>query len=713
MTSSPRSSATCSRRSAKPSGRSRERSPCRAPSPASILKASRPTTAKASSRPSRTRARIANARLVFFAGKGGVGKTTCASAFAVSRRRGERVLLVSTDPAHSLGDALGVRLSATPRTVARNLDALELDAQRAFRRWLIANRRPLGEVLEHGTWLDREDVDALLDLSIPGVDELAGILQIARLAEPEPSASEDRTRVDALRGRNDRDGRDSLRPLRASRSYDLIVVDTAPTGHTLRLLAAPETVAAVADALDALQEHHRAIRDQLARIGRPEASDRLIALLAAQARAAARRLQDPKRAEFRWVTLPEELARAECADGIVALEAGGIRVAEIVVNRVLPDVGRCPLCDRRRADERRIIAAIRRQLGPGRRVSLVAASVREPLGRRALAALAPVMADGSGLMPRGGRRMEGRASRSISHRPYAISHQPSAIDAVRNASLLFFGGKGGVGKTTVSASVALRLAASDPGKRVLLLSTDPAHSLGDVLHAAVGDAARPIAGGPGNLLVRELDAPRALASRRAALEAALDEIAAAVGAGAATASGASASGLLSLAPPGIDELFGVLSVVEARAAFDVIVVDMAPTGHALRLLEMPDTTRQWIQVLLRVLLKYKALVRPGRLAAELVELSKSIRDLQMLLRDPARTRFIVVTRAAGVPRAETSRLVAELRRLQLDAPALVVNALTLDPGRCPWCRATAAVERRELDALSRLCRRRCAMIRTP
>ena len=84
---------------------------------------------------------------------------------------------------------------------------------------------------------------------------------------------------------------------------------------------------------------------------------------------------------------------------------------------------------------------------------------------------------------------------------------------------------------------------------------------------------------------------------------------------------------MDLAPPGIDELFGMLSVVDARAAYDVIVVDTAPTGHALRLLEMPEAAREWMQVLLRVLLKYRALVRPGQLAAELVEVSKSIRAL--------------------------------------------------------------------------------------
>jgi arsenite-transporting ATPase len=292
--------------------------------------------------------------------------------------------------------------------------------------------------------------------------------------------------------------------------------------------------------------------------------------------------------------------------------------------------------------------------------------------------------------------------------------------------LLFFGGKGGVGKTTVAAAAALRLAQADPDRRVLLLSTDPAHSLADVFGSPVGDAAHAIPGGPPNLVVRELDASAALAARRAQFEAALDEIVSAFGASGVDAAlaesaprglsvrvpAAQATGeLMNLAPPGIDELFGIISVVDARAAFDVIVVDTAPTGHALRLLEMPDAAREWMQVLLRVLLKYKTLVRPGQLAAELVDTSKSIRDLQALLRDASRTRFIVVTRAAEVPRRETERLLARLRRLKLSTPAIVVNALTMLPGRCARCRATAAAERRELAALRRP--RGCVIIRTP
>jgi arsenite-transporting ATPase len=260
--------------------------------------------------------------------------------------------------------------------------------------------------------------------------------------------------------------------------------------------------------------------------------------------------------------------------------------------------------------------------------------------------------------------------------------------------------------------VALRLARADRHRRVLLLSTDPAHSLADVFRTKVGDSARAIPGGPPNLAVRELDAAHALEMRRTQFEGALDEIAAAVGVGGGSAA-MGTSELMRLAPPGIDELFGVLGVVDARADYDVIIVDMAPTGHALRLLEMPQAAREWMQVLLRVLLKYRSLVRPGQLAAELVEVSRSIRELIAMLRDRKTTRFIAVTRAAELPRRETARLLARLRRLHLAVPAIVVNALTLAPGRCVRCRAVAAAERRELASLRQVCGRRCAIIQTP
>src|SRR5439155_26545469 len=107
---------------------------------------------------------------------------------------------------------------------------------------------------------------------------------------------------------------------------------------------------------------------------------------------------------------------------------------------------------------------------------------------------------------------------------------PESLAAFRDVRLLFFGGKGGVGKTTVAATVALRLARDEPRRAVLLLSTDPAHSLGDVFGQRIGDEPVCVRGGPRNLRVRELDAAAALASRRTGLEAALNEIGAVLGA---------------------------------------------------------------------------------------------------------------------------------------------------------------------------------------
>ena len=643
-----------------------------------------------------------------FAGKGGVGKTTCAAATAVAATAaGRRILAVSTDPAHSLGDVLDVPLASRPRRVrlARSrggtLHAAEIDARRAFARWLNAHRLALGDILERGTWLDREDVNALLSLSIPGIDELVGLIEIVRLSR--------------------------------AGEYDEVIVDTAPTGHTARLIAAPETVAGLAHVLDALHEEHRLIRDQLARVGRPEAADRLIELLARQASETAALLRDPRRAAFHWVTLPEEMSLAETGDGIATLERSGIRVGSVIANRVIPRGAPCPICDRRRLGERRVIDLIGRRFGAGRTVYIVPAEVAEPRGVEALRRI------GAGLSPdlirSGLQRSGGRTGQEVWGGPYQVRRglkarqatgsafsvpgtgpttPPESMEVFLNVKLLFFGGKGGVGKTTSAAAVALRLARHEPGRAVLLLSTDPAHSLGDVFGERVGDRPARVRRGPRNLYVRELDAAAALASRRGAIEAALSEIGAAFGAPelSSLAGGRGAAELMELAPPGIDELFGLLSVVEARHDYPLIVMDTAPTGHALRLLEMPDAARDWVQVLLRVLLKYRSLVRPGQLAAELVDLSRSIRGLQELLRNPRDTRFVVVTRAAAVPRIETGRLLARLRRLRLSAPAVVVNAMTLGPGRCPRCRAIAAAERRELELL-RARRRQCAIIQTP
>ena len=627
----------------------------------------------------------------FFGGKGGVGKTTTAAATALSAaERGRRVLLVSTDPAHSLGDALDRRLSARPARIASRrgaLAAVELDADRALERWLAARRRPLRTIAARGTYLDEDDVDRLLALSLPGVDELIGLVELHRLATSAPR--------------------------------DLVVVDTAPTGHTLRLLAMPETLARIAGVLADMLAKHQFLAESLAGAHRRDAADVLVTEIESQARSLHALLRDPGRCRFTWVVLPEPMALEEARDGIAALEAEGITVDEIVVNRVTPAGARCALCAARTASEQSIIARLP-ALFPQRRLALLPALDREPRGVAALRRIGATLA----------RRPRRHVTTSRAPRRAVASagrprHGATAwLDGLAppGTRVLALTGKGGVGKTSAAAALAVGLAERGADARVLALSTDPAHSLGDALGMTLGDDERPIPGVSG-LFARELDAATAFAVRRERYRASVDEVFDALLRGSrfdVAYDRDVVRELIDLAPPGLDELFGVLSLVDAvlgRAgpAYDVVVLDTAPTGHALRLLALPDAALEWVHALLSILLKYRAVVGLGELASDLLDIARDLRELRILLRDPARTKVVAVTRPAALPRLETVRLVRGLRRLGIGLAALLVNTVT--PPDCERCRRAAAVESREIAALVAAVRsaagRRYAMISAP
>jgi arsenite-transporting ATPase len=244
---------------------------------------------------------------------------------------------------------------------------------------------------------------------------------------------------------------------------------------------------------------------------------------------------------------------------------------------------------------------------------------------------------------------------------------------------------------------------------VLALSTDPAHSLGDVLGVRLGDDITHPTGAPSALGAREIDARGLMAARRRRY---LDAVAEVFDALRGDSSFDPAfdrtvvEDLIDLAPPGIDELFGLLEVVDAlEGSYDTVVVDNAPTGHALRLLEMPAAALEWVHAFMEILLKYRKVIGLGDLGADLVALARDLRHLQALLRDPGRTRAVVVTRAAALPRLETGRLVKALGRLGIPVGAVVVNALTSMRGRaaeplCSRCRRAAREEQGIVSALA-------------
>ena len=177
--------------------------------------------------------------------------------------------------------------------------------------------------------------------------------------------------------------------------------------------------------------------------------------------------------------------------------------------------------------------------------------------------------------------------------------------------------------------------------------------------------------------------------------------------------------LLELAPPGVDELVAIMEVTERlvsdnESPCDLIVMDTAPTGHALRLLEMPSLVHDWVKALMGILLKYQTVTGLGDLGAGLLRLSRGLGQMRKLLQDPKAARFIVVTRPAALPRSESTRLLGSLRKLSVSVSSVMVNAV--GQGTCCRCKAVAVRERREIAALAKVVHRhspRAAVVVAP
>ena len=605
-----------------------------------------------------------------------MGKTTCAAAFAVTcARAGQRTLLLSTDPAPSAGDALNQRLGAVPRRVkgVAKLRAAEVNASKVLARWLDTRRTTLETIALRGTFLDQDDVSALLGLSLPGIDEIAALMEISRIGQ--------------------------------SGAYDTVVVDTAPTGHTLRMLAMPALLSALAVVFDRMHRKHRAIVEALSGRWTPDVADRLIASIALEGRELSTMLADRRRAVMNWVTLPEPMAVAESMDALQELRRLGVHVDAVVVNRLTPTPDRpCRWCAARRAFEGASIRALGDQ-GGALTIRTIAARAREPRGVRALLDIGREMAS-TPRLPRSQARAGARRATGL---PVPDGNAFSL--GTERVSLLLFGGKGGVGKTTCAAATAMRMAADNPRRPVIVLSADPAHSLGDVLGVPLGDVARHVPGTPANLTAREIDAAARFKLVKNQYAGAIDALFGRLASGnqfELSADREAMRDLIELAPPGLDELMAMVEVSDALEADasrrPLVVLDTAPSGHALRLLEMPALVHDWVKTLMAIVLKYQPVVGVGELGAVLLRMSHGLGRLRSLLADPHRAAFLAVTRPAVLPVAETRRLLARLGTLNIHVQAIVVNAF--GAGTCGSCMTMRREQQRALSQLRAGARRR-------
>jgi arsenite-transporting ATPase len=221
---------------------------------------------------------------------------------------------------------------------------------------------------------------------------------------------------------------------------------------------------------------------------------------------------------------------------------------------------------------------------------------------------------------------------------------------------------------------------------VLLVSTDPAPSIADALDQPVDDAENEVRDGCG-LRARQIDATAAFDRWReeyqSRVDAAFDAL---LGPGMDAAHDrAVARQLFALAPPGIDELYALIWLGDALAEgkFERIVIDPAPTGHLIRLLEMPSLALEWTHRLLRLMLKYRELAGGGDLAAELLAFARRTRAVGELLVDPARAGVIVVALDEPIVRLEATRVIDRVRALKNAVPALIWNRARAVPAPLP------------------------------
>jgi arsenite-transporting ATPase len=541
-----------------------------------------------------------------------------------------RTLVLSTDPASALADVLGSPLGGTPSAVAGvpNLFACQLDATAARAGFVERWGEVLATIIDRGTYLDRDDIQGLIDATLPGIDETMALLALADLAD---------------RG-----------------EWQRVILDTAPTGHTLRLLALPDTFRAVIELLDTMQGKHRFMVSALLHRYRPDSADEFIGELRTRIARLNALTSDVDRTAVVLVTRPETVVIAETTRYAVTLEEMRFTVRAVVMNAI--------------------------PASPDANVASAVDAIRRAVPRASLFSVRAL-----GVLPAGSAGVE-QWSNSV--RRWSNARRPAAGD--RNARttaaestpgpsiasaliemmppVLIVGGKGGVGKTSVSCALALALARA--GHRTVLVSTDPAPSIADALDQPVGDEDCEVRDAYG-LVARQIDASAAFARWRSQYEsrvdAAFDTL---MGPGLDAAHDrAIARQLLALAPPGIDELYALVWLGDALAdgEYERIVVDPAPTGHLIRLLEMPALALDWSHRLLRLMLKYRELAGGDEVSADLLAFARRTRAVGALLHDAARAGVMIVALDEPIVRREAARVIDRVRALGNHVPGVIWN----------------------------------------
>ena len=291
-------------------------------------------------------------KLILFGGKGGVGKTTCASSTGLYLAKDFKTLLFSTDPAHSLSDSLEKKIGNEITSVkeTKKLSALEISAEKVLSQFKVKYKDEIKKILDTSTYLDQEDIDSVLSLSIPGMDEVMGFKTIVDLIE--------------------------------EAKFDKYVVDTAPTGHALRLLTLPGLMDDWIKVMAKMRWKYRYMVESFSGQYNPDEADDFLISMKKTVNKVENLLKDQNKCEFIAITIPEEMAILETERLIDNLNNYGIKVRQLVINNVL-ELAECRFCSQKKKEQERYISMIKRKFS-ALKITIMSLQPREVKGLDAL-----------------------------------------------------------------------------------------------------------------------------------------------------------------------------------------------------------------------------------------------------------------------------------------------------------------------------------------
>jgi arsenite/tail-anchored protein-transporting ATPase len=539
-------------------------------------------------------------KFIFFSGKGGVGKTTMASATAVYyAQQGKTTLIVTTDPASNLADVFEQEIGhkVTALQGIENLFGMEIEPDAATREYKERIIGPFRAFMP-------EDIIASLEeqFNSPCTTEIASFDRFVDFMD--------------------------------TSEYDIIVFDTAPTGHTVRLLELPVDWSRHIEE-SAKGGGHTCIGPVQAIQSSKEKYDRATSLL-----------RDLKSTTFVFVMRPEELSLYETMRAAKELASIGIQPGQIIINGILPgEVCEIAFFKKKYASQQQVIRETEDKISAEKRYMVLRDTEVKGLDD---------LRNVAGELYHNHKPVIAISSDEVVYPDVTLTKPDMSRLLLPNGKkkLVFFTGKGGVGKTTISCITALYT--SEQGFKTLLVTTDPAAHIGEVLDKKVGSVPTQITDKLFAVMIDPQDAfdeykERVLSEARGKYSpdmlAAMEE---------------------ELNSPCTEEMasFDKFTYYIETTEYDVVVFDTAPTGHTLRLLDLPFDYAKQVEMMVSMAAESIAVKQTSQ---------QKFKSIIEKLRDPAQTCFALVLYPESTPIIESYRAMLDLKEAGINTQLVVAN----------------------------------------